>query len=82
MKIQKSIETDIKIRRRQVVKKTNDGKSKGGKPKNSKYALKFARRVHLANKIGTRAWYVMVKHDGTACRSLPHAMVVLQKMLS
>ena len=50
------------------------------KPKGkSKYALKFQRRVHLANKIGTDAFYRMTRTDGKECRNLPHSIVILNR---
>ena len=50
------------------------------KPKgNSKYATKFQRRVHLANKIGTDAFYRMTRTDDKECRNLPHSIVVLNR---
>ena len=52
------------------------------KPKGkSKYALRFQRRVHLANKIGTEAFYRMTRTDGKECGNLPHAIVILNKMI-
>ncbi len=50
----------------------------------SQYAKKFAERLKLANKLGTRGFYAMRRAGGNDVkmqRSLPHAKSVLLKLL-